>query len=117
MDLAALAAFFLRNILNAPGITVVAINDLTDTKTLAHLFKYDSVHRGFKGDVDFDADNLYINGQKIQVTAEREPLALPWIALNIDLVIECTGKFTSKNDAGQHITAGAKQVIISAPSN
>ena len=107
---------FLRNILSHTEIQVVAINDLTDTQTLAHLFKYDSVHRGFKGQVSFDADNLVINGQKIKVFAERDPLALPWKDLDIDLVIEATGKFTSKQGAQLHLTAGAKQVIISAPS-
>ncbi|WP_184544933.1 type I glyceraldehyde-3-phosphate dehydrogenase [Mucilaginibacter sp. FT3.2] len=107
---------FLRSILNRPGIQVVAINDLTDTQTLAHLFKYDSVHRGFKGEVSFDANNLFINGQTIKVLAERDPLVLPWKELDIDLVIESTGKFTSKEGAGLHLTAGAKQVIISAPS-
>lgn len=108
---------FLRSILAKPGIQVVAINDLTDTQTLAHLFKYDSVHRGFKGTVTFDADSLYINGQKIKVLAERDPQALPWKTLDIDLVIESTGKFTSRQGAEQHLTAGAKQVIISAPSS
>ena len=107
---------FLRSILSKPAIQVVAINDLTDTATLAHLFKYDSVHGGFKGTVDFDADNLYINGNQIKVLAERDPNALPWKALNIDLVIESTGKFTSKQGAQQHLDAGAKQVIISAPA-
>ena len=107
---------FLRNILSHTEIQVVAINDLTDTQTLAHLFKYDSVHRGFKGQVSFDADNLVIDGQKIKVFAERDPLALPWKDLDIDLVIEATGKFTSKQGAQLHLTAGAKQVIISAPS-
>lgn len=107
---------FLRNILSRPDIQVVAINDLTDTQTLAHLFKYDSVHRGFKGEVSFDADNLFINGQKIKVLAQRDPLALPWKDLDIDLVIESTGKFTSRQGAQLHLTAGAKQVIISAPS-
>jgi glyceraldehyde 3-phosphate dehydrogenase len=106
---------FLRNILNRQGIAVVAVNDLTDTQTLAHLFKYDSVHRGFKGTIDFDNENLYINGKTIKVLAEREPSALPWAALNIDLVIESTGKFTSKQGASGHLQAGAKQVIISAP--
>jgi glyceraldehyde 3-phosphate dehydrogenase len=107
---------FLRNILSHTEIQVVAINDLTDTQTLAHLFKYDSVHRGFKGQVSFEAENLIINGQKIKVFAERDPLALPWKDLDIDLVIEATGKFTSKQGAQLHLTAGAKQVIISAPS-
>lgn len=107
---------FLRNILAQPDIRVVAINDLTDTQTLAHLFKYDSVHRGFKGTVDFDDQNLIINGTTIKVLAERDPLNLPWAELDIDLVIESTGKFTSRQSAEGHLEAGAKQVIISAPS-
>jgi glyceraldehyde 3-phosphate dehydrogenase len=107
---------FLRNILSHIEVQVVAINDLTDTQTLAHLFKYDSVHRGYKGQVSFDANNLIINGGKIKVLAERDPLSLPWKDLDIDLVIEATGKFTSKQGAQLHLTAGAKQVIISAPS-
>jgi len=107
---------FLRNVISSPGIQVVAINDLTDTETLAHLFKYDSVHRTFRGGVDFDAGHLYINRHQIKVLAEKDPLKLPWKELDIDLVIEATGKFTSEKGAGQHLTAGAKQVIISAPS-
>jgi len=99
-----------------PEIRVVAINDLTDTQTLAHLFKYDSVHRGFKGTVSFDENSLIINGNHIQVFAERDPLKLPWKTLDIDIVIESTGKFTSKTGAEAHLTAGARQVIISAPS-
>jgi len=106
---------FLRNILSRENISVVAINDITDTKTLAHLFKYDSVHRGFKGTVDFDSNNLIINGTVIKVTAETDPAALPWKDLGIDLVIESTGKFTSKAGAQKHLEAGARQVIISAP--
>ncbi|WP_448700015.1 type I glyceraldehyde-3-phosphate dehydrogenase [Mucilaginibacter sp. AW1-3] len=107
---------FLRQILQHPNIEVVAINDLTDTETLAHLFKYDSVHRGFKGEVGFDAGTLIINGKHISVIAEKDPLQLPWGELGIDLVVESTGKFTSRQAAAQHLTAGAKQVIISAPS-
>ena len=107
---------FLRSILLKPGIQVVAINDLTDTRTLAHLFKYDSVHGGFKGEVTFDDENLYINNQKIRVLAEADPEALPWRQLEVDLVIESTGKFTSAAGAQKHITAGARQVILSAPS-
>ncbi len=107
---------FLRSVMQYPDIDVVAINDLTDTATLAHLFKYDSVHRGFKGEVDFDADYLIINGKHIRVLAEKDPLQLPWAALGIGLVIEATGKFASRQAATQHLTAGAKQVIISAPS-
>jgi len=103
---------FLRNAIATPGIQVVAINDLTDTHTLAHLFKYDSVHRGFNGTVTADDDHLYINDQKIRVLEERDPSKLPWKELNI----ESTGRFTSRQGAGQHLAAGAKQVIISAPS-
>ncbi|RYE18025.1 MAG: type I glyceraldehyde-3-phosphate dehydrogenase [Sphingobacteriales bacterium] len=107
---------FLRSILTRPGIQVVAINDLTDTRTLAHLFKYDSVHRGFKGTVDFDNEHLIINNNTIKVFAQRDPATLPWAELDIDLVVESTGKFTSRDGAQLHLQAGAKQVIISAPS-
>jgi glyceraldehyde 3-phosphate dehydrogenase len=106
---------FLRNILNRPDIAVIAINDLTDTKTLAHLFKYDSVHRGFNGTITYDDNHLFINGRAIKVLAGSDPAALPWKQLGIDLVIESTGKFTSKQGAQRHLDAGAKQVIISAP--
>jgi glyceraldehyde 3-phosphate dehydrogenase len=108
---------FLRNILAKPGIEVVAINDVTDTQTLAHLFKYDSVHRAFNGTVTHDADHLIINNKPIKILAQRDPELLPWKDLNIDLVIESTGKFASKQGAQKHLTAGAKQVIISAPSS
>ena len=107
---------FLRNVLSKPDIQVVAINDLTDTHTLAHLFKYDSVHRGFKGTVTADDEHLYINNQKIRILSDREPSNLPWKEMDIDLVIESTGKFITRQGAEQHLTAGAKQVIISAPS-
>src|SRR6201996_5633489 len=107
---------FLRSVIANPNVQVVAINDLTDTETLAHLFKYDSVHRTFNGTVKCDAGNLYINRKQIKVLSEKDPSKLPWKELDIDLVIESTGKFTSKHDAGQHLLAGAKQVIISAPS-
>jgi len=107
---------FLRSILTKPGIQVVAINDLTDTRTLAHLFKYDSVHGGFKGSVSCDDEYLYVDQQKIKILAEANPEALPWRELEVDLVIEATGKFTSNTGAHTHITAGAKQVILSAPS-
>ena len=107
---------FLRSILTKPGVEVIAINDLADAKTLAHLFKYDSVHRTFNGTVKCDAGNLYINRKQIKVLSEKDPSKLPWKELGIDLVIESTGKFTSKTEAGKHLIAGAKQVIISAPS-
>jgi glyceraldehyde 3-phosphate dehydrogenase len=107
---------FLRRILTKPGIEVVAINDLTDTATLAHLFKYDSVHRGFTGDVSFDDQHLIVDNNKIKILTERDPAKLPWKDLNIDLVVESTGKFTSRQGGEMHLAAGAKRVIISAPS-
>jgi glyceraldehyde 3-phosphate dehydrogenase len=102
--------------LSRSAVEIVAINDITDTATLAHLFKYDSVHRGFKGAVTHDDNSLIIDGKVIKVLSERDPSALPWAQMNIDLVIESTGRFTSKSGAQQHLVAGAKQVIISAPS-
>lgn len=107
---------FLRNILSVPGVQVVAINDTTDADTLAHLFKYDSVHRRFHGTVAAHENQLIVNGTPIQILSERDPLQLPWKELKIDLVIESTGKFTPKIGAELHLQAGAKQVIISAPS-
>ena len=106
---------FLRTILTRPGITVVAINDRADTPTLAHLFKYDSVHRGFKGTLANDEENLYVNGTNIRVLQQPDPLMLPWKELDIDLVIESTGKFITHEGASRHLAAGAKQVVISAP--
>ncbi|WP_454801059.1 type I glyceraldehyde-3-phosphate dehydrogenase [Mucilaginibacter phyllosphaerae] len=108
---------FLRTILTRPGIEVVAINDQADTATLAHLFKYDSVHHGFKGTVTHDADNLYVNGTPIKVLQQANPEMLPWKELDIDLVIESTGKFITEAGASKHLRAGAKQVVISAPSS
>jgi glyceraldehyde 3-phosphate dehydrogenase len=94
----------------------VAINDLTDTKTLAHLFKYDSVHGQFDGQVSADKDSISIDGDKIRILAEREPGKLPWKELGVDIVLESTGRFTAKADAIKHMEAGAKKVIISAPA-
>ncbi|UKJ09379.1 type I glyceraldehyde-3-phosphate dehydrogenase [Solitalea lacus] len=107
---------FLRRALLRKEIEVVAINDLTDASTMAHLFKYDSIHRAFSGEVTCDERNLYINGAAIQIFNEKDPAHLPWEKLNIDVVIESTGKFTTKEKAEQHINSGAKRVIISAPS-
>lgn len=104
-----------RAMMNKPSIEVVAINDLTDTKTLAHLLKYDSVHGKFDGTVSSTPDSLTINGKTIKVTAEREPANLPWKENNIDVVLESTGFFTNKK-AEAHIEAGAKKVVISAPA-
>ncbi len=96
-------------------IQIVAINDLGDSNTNAHLTKYDSVHGKFPFDVTVDGDYIVINGDRIRVFSERDPSKLPWADLNIDVVHECTGFFTSKAKASAHITAGAKKVIISAP--
>lgn len=98
------------------AIDIVAINDLTDTKTLAHLFKYDSVHGKFDGTVTHDADSITINGDKIKVLKEKDPALLPWKDLNVDVVLESTGRFTKADDAKKHIAGGAKKVIISAPA-
>jgi glyceraldehyde 3-phosphate dehydrogenase len=106
---------FLRAVLQKQYIEVVAINDLADTPTLAHLFKYDSVHPGFKGTVTSAADILTINGNTIKIYQEKDPANLPWAQLGVDLVIESTGKFISAEGAGKHLQAGAKQVVISAP--
>jgi len=106
----------LRALLKKAGLEVLAINDLSDTKTLAHLLKYDSVHGGFDGTVTADGAHLMVNGKPIHVFAEKDPSLLPWKELGIDLVIESTGKFTSFEGAGLHLKAGAKQVLISAPS-
>lgn len=97
-------------------IDFVAINDLTDTKTLAHLFKYDSVHGTFDGDVDAGEGTLTVDGDEIKVLSERDPAALPWKDLGVDIVLESTGRFTKAEDAKKHIQAGAKKVIISAPA-
>ncbi len=98
------------------AIDIVAINDLTDTKTLAHLFKYDSVHGKFAGTVTHDSDSITINGDKIKVLKEKDPALLPWKDLKVDVVLESTGRFTKAEDAKKHIAGGAKKVIISAPA-
>ena len=111
-----------RNILRAHyedgkkhDLQFVAINDLGDAQINAHLLTYDTAHGRFKGSVSVDGDNLVVNGDRIKVLAERDPAKLPWKALGVDAVLECTGLFTSKAKAGAHLTAGAKKVIISAP--
>ncbi|HRN54287.1 MAG TPA: type I glyceraldehyde-3-phosphate dehydrogenase [Gemmatimonadaceae bacterium] len=98
------------------ALDIVAINDLTDTKTLAHLFTYDSVHGKFDGTVSYDAESITINGDKIKVLKEKDPALLPWKDLGVDLVLESTGRFTKADDAKKHIAGGAKKVIISAPA-
>jgi glyceraldehyde 3-phosphate dehydrogenase len=94
----------------------VAVNDLTDTKTLAHLFKYDSVHRTYAGEVRADDGSIVIDGDAIKVLAEKDPARLPWRDLGVDIVLESTGRFTDAKDARKHIDGGAKKVIISAPA-
>ncbi|MDY6945403.1 MAG: type I glyceraldehyde-3-phosphate dehydrogenase [Pseudomonadota bacterium] len=111
-----------RNILRAlyeanrqSEIQIVALNDLGDAQTNAHLTRYDTVHGKFSGEVKVDGDSLVINGDRIKVLAERDPAKLPWGQLGVDYVFECTGLFTSKAKAGLHIQGGAKKVVISAP--
>src|SRR6266699_3106943 len=112
-----------RNVLRAAvlmkqqALDFVAVNDITDTKTLAHLLKYDSVHRRFPGTVEAQGDALVVNGKPIKVSAIKEPEKLPWKALGVELVLESTGRFTDRPDADKHLAAGAKKVVISAPAN
>src|SRR5438046_4382687 len=95
----------------------VAVNDLTDTKTLAHLFKYDSVHGTYQGDVEAGKDSIVIDGDEIKVLAQKDPGALPWRDLGVDIVLESTGRFTDASAARKHIDCGAKKVLISAPAD
>ncbi len=104
-----------KYLLEKENIEVVAINDLTDNKTLAHLLKYDSVHGQFAGTVDYNDEFLIVNGQKIHALAVAKPTELPWKELGVDVVLESTGRFVKKEDAEMHIAAGARKVVISAP--
>ncbi|MFL5386824.1 MAG: type I glyceraldehyde-3-phosphate dehydrogenase [Longimicrobiaceae bacterium] len=111
-----------RNVLRAAkqagatDIDFVAVNDLTDTKTLGHLLRHDSVHRHYPGTVEVRDNSLMIDGDEVRVFAEKDPAALPWGDLGVDIVIESTGRFTSRDDAAKHLQGGAKKVIISAPA-
>lgn len=105
-----------RAALNNDSVEVVAVNDLTDAKMLAHLLKYDSVHGTFDATVEATDRSIIVNGKEIQVTAERDPAQLPWKDLGVDVVVESTGRFTAHADASKHLQAGAKKVVISAPS-
>ena len=111
-----------RNVLRAAvmgkqtALEFVGVNDITDTKTLAHLLKYDSVHGRFPGTVEAKGDNLVVNGREIHVTAIKEPEKLPWKELGVELVLESTGRFTDREQAAKHLTAGANKVVISAPA-
>jgi len=102
--------------LGADDLDFVAVNDLTDTKTLAHLLRYDSIHGRYEGSVDTDADGLVVDGDRIKVLSERDPSALPWKALGVDIVLESTGRFTDRDPAAKHLAAGARKVVISAPA-
>ncbi|RKD21796.1 type I glyceraldehyde-3-phosphate dehydrogenase [Ammoniphilus oxalaticus] len=108
-----------RNVFRAalayPNIEIVAVNDLTDAKSLAHLLKYDTVHGKLNTDVKVDGDTIIVDGKKLTVFAERDPAQLDWGKLGVDIVLESTGRFTKREDAAKHLEAGAKRVIISAP--
>jgi len=108
-----------RNVFRAargnPDIEIVAINDLTDAATLAHLLKFDSVHGTFAADVHVDGESLIVDGRTIRVLKEKDPAALPWKQLAIDIAVESTGRFTDREDADKHCQAGARKVVISAP--
>jgi glyceraldehyde 3-phosphate dehydrogenase len=106
----------LRRILEKyPDLKVVAINDLTDTKTLSHLLEYDSIYGKYEKKIGYDQNNILIDKEKIPVFAEKDPANLPWKKMGIDIVLECTGYFTDSEGAGKHIKAGAKMVVVSAP--
>jgi glyceraldehyde 3-phosphate dehydrogenase len=105
-------AFFER----AKDIEIVAVNDITDTKTLAHLLQHDSVHGKFPANIEFDDQNIIVDGKKIRVFAKKDPLKLPWKDLQIDVVVESTGFFTTREKCAWHLEAGAKKVVLSAPA-
>jgi glyceraldehyde 3-phosphate dehydrogenase len=105
-----------RAALKNPNVEVVAVNDLTDANTLAHLLKYDSVHGKLDAEVSVNGNNIVVNGKEIVVKAERDPAQLAWNELGVDIVVESTGRFTKREDAAKHLEAGAKKVIISAPA-
>lgn len=101
--------------LNDPDIDFVVVNDLTDTKTLAHLLKYDSVHGIFQGKVEAKEDSLVVDGKEVKVVSEKDPTKLPWKEFDVDVVVESTGRFTKKKDAMLHIDAGTRKILVSAP--
>ena len=105
-----------KDLLKKDSIDVVAINDLTDPATLAHLLKYDSVHGRFDGTIEVSGNTFIVNGKEIRILAERDPASLPWREMGVDIVLESTGLFRDQAGAGKHIEAGAKKVIISAPA-
>jgi len=105
-----------KNLIQRHDVEVVAINDLTDSHTLAHLLKYDSIHGRFPFEVHAEKDSITANGIKVPVFAEKDPAALPWKNLQVDVVLECTGRFTDSKSAALHVQAGARKVILSAPA-
>ena len=107
--------FFRAVVASGADVEVVAVNDLTDNQTLAHLLKYDSILGRFDGEVTYDDESITANGKQIKAFAEKDPSALPWKDLGVDVVVESTGFFTDATKAQAHIDAGAKKVIISAP--
>ncbi|CAN5129600.1 type I glyceraldehyde-3-phosphate dehydrogenase [soil metagenome] len=109
--------FFRAALAKGSDLEIVAVNDLTDNKTLAHLLKYDSINGRLDAEVTFDENQIIVNGKSIKVFEERDPANLPWGDLGVDIVIESTGRFTKSEDANKHITAGAKKVIVSAPAS
>ncbi len=106
---------FLRSVLKHPSIEVVAINDLSSSETMSHLFKYDSIHRTFEGKVSYTSDSIVVDAKPIYYSSICEPEKLPWKDLKVDIVLECTGNFKTKKLASKHLKAGANKVIISAP--
>ena len=108
--------YFRAALAQGSDLDIVAVNDLTDTKTLAHLLKYDSISGKLDADISIDGDSIVVNGKKIKVLADRDPANLPWGELGVDIVIESTGRFTKSDDARKHIIGGAKKVIVSAPA-
>ena len=107
---------FFRAAYKDPSLQIVAVNDITDAKTLAHLLKYDSVHGRFEASVEVKENAIVVNGKEVQVLACKDPADLPWGKLGVEIVIESTGIFTDRDGAGKHLAAGAKRVIISAPA-
>jgi glyceraldehyde 3-phosphate dehydrogenase len=107
---------FFRAACQDPALEIVAVNDITDARTLAHLLKYDSVHGVFQGTVEGKDDSLQVNGRTVKVFASKDPAALPWKSLGVQIVVESTGRFTDRAGASKHLEAGAKKVVISAPA-
>ena len=105
-----------RQIFNMEGIDIVAINDLTSPKVLAHLLKYDTAQGRFEQDVQSTDNSIIVNGHEVKIYAQRDPAQIPWASHEVDVVLECTGFFTDKDKAAAHIAAGAKKVVISAPA-